>query len=195
MRWLDWGWDFSDPYVAESRLESHSDSPFGRPQLSFDGLDYPVEISDDETIVRCIFRPQHVSSNGRLKKDAFEPNLKAPGGLSVIRHDHVGSTFCKTKAKEIETQSPTKKEYVGLATITAREITGIDGVTIKDSREQYPGHSDIFYHGVTPAPAQEATSAAVKHRAKDYAKSLLGLARYYPDPDVDAQEWMGPSPI
>jgi len=102
--------------------------------------DVPIEIANEEAIVRGICSPYHVSSKGKLKPEAYDPS-PATDEVSVIRHAYVGSDFCKKKAKELEDREK-RKIYQGLAVLSARQIRSV-GSEVVDSRQIFFGHADI----------------------------------------------------
>jgi hypothetical protein len=149
--------------------------------------DIPAPVSDEETIVRGICSPYHLKK-GKLKPHAFDPT-KDTDETSVMRHDFLGSDFCKAKAKELANPlANPKKIYEGFAVLSARQIR-LTSCEVKDSREVYPGHADIKLGvGVQsgePPPAEQLP--LIQERRKDLAKR----ANYFPDPDPDSATWTG----
>jgi len=74
----------------------------------------PRLIVDDEVIVRCIFFPHHFDKSGKIKSAAFHPKAESEK-ISTIRHDYVGTDFCKEKAKEMES---CERVYKGLNSLS-----------------------------------------------------------------------------
>ena len=93
-------------------------------------------IEDKENIVRGIFHPYHIKSNGSIKREAFIPP-KNRNDVSVMRLDFASSDICKLHLKAIETPN---KKFRGIAEFTAaavrhvnRERTGSVEVSLKAS--------------------------------------------------------------
>jgi hypothetical protein len=149
---------------------------------------WPVDVANDEAIVRGICTPFHVASNGRLKPEAY----KSPPDkdeVSVIRLGWVGADTCKRKARELEDPAGSKI-YMGLAVISAKQIRD-EGANVHDSRHVFMGHADIKY-GVTqqkgiPLPPEVLKQLRSRH------KNLANTAEYYPDPFPELDGWKGPS--
>jgi hypothetical protein len=149
--------------------------------------DLPVEITDEEQIVRAIFFPHHIDiSKNRLKPAAFR-SPPDKDEVSVIRHTYMGSDFCKAKAKEIAQRSP-MVTYVGLAALRARDIRAT-GSTIDDSREVYYGHAHIS-HGVV-LPRDEPLNSALNMVVIERCRALVAITHYYADPNPAADLWLG----
>ncbi len=148
----------------------------------------PIEIGDNENIVRCICSPFHVDSKGKLKPGAYEPPPKSDE-VSVIRSDIMGANFCKAKAKELETA---KKFYKGLAVLQAGHIRS-EGAEVVDSRIEYEGHADIKHgHKTTPG---EPPPPEIVYLLRERYKKLAKIANYHEDPKPTVIDWQGPSLI
>lgn len=143
----------------------------------------PISVADEEVIVRCIFFPAHFDKNGKIKVAAFHPPANSQD-ISTVRHDYVGTDFCKQKAKEMQSA---KREYRGLATLTAREIRSAR-CGIEDSREVFFGHADIKMGIVVPqGDPPEGQNEELLARKRALVKAL----RYFPDPTPAEQAWTG----
>ena len=151
--------------------------------------DWPRDVSDDETIVRGICSPYHVSSDGKLKPAAFDPT---PGTdeVSVMRHDWIGSDECKARSKALQ-NSTKDKIYRGMAALSAKQVRGT-GANILDSRERFIGHADIKHGFVTVAG--EPLPPEALHTMRQRTKTLAKVAAYLPDPNVAGARWNG-SPL
>lgn len=149
--------------------------------------DLPIDIVNDEKIVRAVISPCHIKKNGKLKPAAFRSK---PGTdeVSVIRQTHMGSDFCKAKARDIANGSPVN-EYAGLAVMTAETIRAL-GSEVHDSRVEFCGHAHISHGIVVPPdePPESDTFVLVTERCRDFVNS----AAYHPDPSPDSDVWMGP---
>jgi hypothetical protein len=148
---------------------------------------WPLDIANDEAIVRGICSPFHVSSKGKLKPEAYESPADKDE-VSVIRLVWAGANTCKRKAKELE--DPRKnKVYTGLAVLSAKHIRD-EGADVFDSRNVYSGHADIKY-GVTqrkgvPLPPEVLKQLRSRH------KNLASTSEYYPDAFPKLDDWQGP---
>jgi hypothetical protein len=149
--------------------------------------DLPLEIADEEKIVRAIFFPQHIDSRKNKLKPAAFRSPPDTDEVSVIRHTYMGSDFCKVKAKGIAHRSPTIT-YVGLAALRAQEIRAT-GSTIHDSREEYCGHAHIS-HGVV-LPHDEPLNSELNMVVTERCRALRDSAHYYTDPNPSADLWGG----
>jgi hypothetical protein len=150
---------------------------------------WPIDVANDEAIVRGICTPFHVSSKGKLKPEAYE----APPDddeVSVIRLGWVGADTCKRKAKELENPSKGKR-YTGLAVLSAKQIRD-EGADVFDSRHVFKGHADIK-HGVIQRKGVPLPPEDLK-RLRSRLRNLANAAEYYPDPFPDIDGWNG-SPL
>lgn len=146
----------------------------------------PLDIDDGEKIVRVVMCPSHVK-NGVLKPAAFRSKA-GTDEVSVIRHSHMGSDFCKAKGLAISANSTTIT-YGGLAVLTALAIRQT-GSNVHDSRIEFCGHAHIA-HGITLAPGEPPTSADfefITERCRNLLKSTL----FHADPAPTAVGWTGP---
>lgn len=147
----------------------------------------PQEVEDGETIVRCICSPYHLDKRGALHWKAFQPR-SGSAKVSVIRHGVVGSNFCKERGKELSDPSA-DKVYSGLAAILALSIRSA-GAEVEDAPQDFPGHAHID-HQIEVEPYRPL-APHVLEVLRDRCKALKSIARYYSDPDPDAQGWTGP---
>ena len=149
----------------------------------------PIEIDDDEKIVRAILCPAHVKPGSKdIRHQAFRSR---PGTdeVSVIRHSYMGSDFCKRKGKEIEAGWP-KNAFVGLAVTLASAIRN-SGSSVHDSREEYFGHAHIS-HGFI-LPANEPPPPELNLKLTDRCKTILSSVTYHADPNPSSAGWTGPT--
>ena len=142
-------------------------------------------VDESEVIVRAIKAPSHLNSKtGKPKLAAF----KARNGhddVSVIRHSHVGSDFCKRKGQLLTDGRDT---YLGLAVLTARQIR--DAVAdVVDSRNVYCGHADITYGFLRPPnePNYARENMILDERARKIADTVM----FYKDPTPTSKFWVG----
>ncbi|MGO9930432.1 MAG: hypothetical protein ACLPV8_01240 [Steroidobacteraceae bacterium] len=158
----------------------------------------PIEIAEDETIVRAAFYPQTLDRKGRKGGTAFTLRasiFKSKFGedeVSVIRRNYTDNQFCKDKAKEIELlakcKGESKKDFRGFAVITAKLIEN-SGSKIIDSRSEYAGHAHIS-HGFV-VERNEPARAEVNERLDALKKAAIFIA----DPFPDKWCWKGASLI
>jgi len=145
----------------------------------------PIDIVNDENIVRLIRTPQHINKNNMLKPSAFRSKV-GTDDVSVIRHTHMGTDFCKSKAKKIMTT-----DYVGLAVVSAGNIRDA-GSKVRDSREEFCGHASIM-HGVMILQSDEPPTSQDNLLITERCKRILEYTKYYPDPAPQLDCWTGPN--
>lgn len=146
----------------------------------------PTSVDDAEKVVRIVGRSYLNKSQTKLKPRIFRSQ---PGTdeVSVIRHTYRDANFCKAKARE-RAAAP-EFEYVGLAVLAVRQIR-MTGSTVHDSREVYCGHAHIS-HGIPAATPNEPLSPSQNLALDQRVEALCSIARYYPDPDLNAEVWTG----
>jgi hypothetical protein len=146
----------------------------------------PVEIADDERIVRAIMVPAHFDEKKKkLKKAAFRP---APGSdmLSVMRASYLTSDECKVRAKNAANQ---KACYVGFARILSGKVREC-GSEVTDAREDYLGHAHIS-HGFGPLPIGEPLPPDVQAKFDERLNCLVSHTQFFSDADPDSETWKG----
>lgn len=141
----------------------------------------PIEILGDEKIVRLIRTPAHIK-NDKLKPAAFRSQA-GTDDVSVIRHSHMGTNFCKSKAKQIMGES-----YIGLAVVTAGKIRSTNSKVI-DTRDEFCGHASIL-HGVI-LPANDPPSAEDNEFITERCRKIVSCVTYYQDPEPANDKWTG----
>lgn len=108
--------------------------------------DLPLEIDNEEHLVRAVLTPFHFKTKKGV--DVLQPRVfRSTAGVdevSVIRVTHKGPDFCKQKGKEL-TAVPLRN-YCGFLVIKAADIRELQ-CDITDSREEYCGHAHIC-HGI-----------------------------------------------
>lgn len=149
------------------------------------GLDYPLEIADDEMIVRVVKTPFHLNDKrSRLTPAAFSPPKdSARGDVSIIRwkYTYNDGEVLKAKAREIAGSA-----YTGVAHLPCFKVRAAPA-EIVDSREHYQGHADIII-GVA-IPLQEPTEGDDGKRIKEVKKALSDACTLLLDPRPLAAEW------
>ncbi len=142
----------------------------------------PIDIAGEEKIVRLVRTPSHVAKN-KLKPAAF----RSQAGLdevSVIRHNYMGSDFCKAKGKEIMADA-----YVGLAVVLAQDIRSI-GSTVQDSRVEFCGHAHISHGAILQR--DEPPNSELNLFITERCRKLVDATTLYTDPSPSAAKWTGP---
>ncbi len=170
----------------------------------------PLNIKDDEIIVRGLFHPLHISvSKNRLKHTAFLPGDNS-SDVSTNRLCFSTPSKCKNIVKTVTMNGQT---YRGLSTIRAVDITSADqdqgiivtgiSVTIKatpiDNAGHYrsdkkvrvadegnPTHSDIKYS--EPYQKNEPNTGF-----RMIAQKITKKAKMFIDPSPENDIWEGPN--
>ena len=150
--------------------------------------DWPLEIADEEAIVRGILSPYHVSTKGKLKRNAYLPAVDNDA-VSVMRSDWIGADACKHHTKEL-VKTPEAK-YMGLAVLRARRFRQEKGLNLVDVRKEFKGHAHIQY--ATKEMKGEPQPSPELRQLREQAKSFADAATYFPDPKPDETAWLGPS--
>lgn len=147
----------------------------------------PIEIADEEKIVRAIMCPCHIKKGKNTLKPAAFRSRAGTDEVSVVRQTHMGSDFCKAKAQEIAGGGH-GNEYAGLAVLFAAQIRKTSS-TVHDSREEYCGHAHVS-HGIILLPGEplESTKNIV---ITERCRALANAARYHPDPAPTGHGWSG----
>lgn len=144
----------------------------------------PLEVSDDERLVRAIGTPQHYDAKkGKLKPAAFRPKEDVCA-ISVIRQI-MGDNFCKDKGVEIVGMS-----YLGLAVISSERVREI-GSSVYDHRVDFCGHAHID-HGVPAPPKNDPLSSEVNATMYLRWKALSDACIFHVDEKPSALGWSGP---
>lgn len=135
---------------------------------------HPVEIKDDEVILRAAFRPYNANNSGKIKLNLFSPP-KNLNELSCMRSSIMSIEDCFKKAKEI---AGNQKEFHGFALITnhcaknsfPEEDETIE-IYIKDSRHHFLGHADLII-GIESLTEHEPLSPLDKAKLDDIKSNL-----------------------
>ncbi len=151
-------------------------------------VEVPNIIESEEKIVRSIFSPVNVTTNNKLRTNAF----KSPGGIdevSVNRLDFTTPHFCKGLSKKNESPE-SKRTYFGLALLKAFEIRDSEAEVkhspILGNADNYnPFHSDIIVGYVKGKGEQ--LPAEINYKITQ----LTNKARFYKDPNPENTEWSG----
>ena len=141
----------------------------------------PNDVNDDEFIVRLIRTPCHLKKN-KLKAGAFRSQA-GEDDVSVVRHTHMGTYFCKSKAKEIMGVN-----YVGLAIVGVLDVRST-GSAVADTREEYCGHASIM-HGVV-LEREEPPESELNEFITERCRNILRFTTYYEDPEPHLDKWTG----
>lgn len=142
----------------------------------------PLEVEQDERIIRAIYSPYHVDKHNKVKHQAYDPS---PGTdeVSTMRLEHMGAPLCRRKAKSFQTP---KKILAGLAVLRVETIVS-EGICVVDSRRQFCGHADIRF--LIPELAKlrkgEPPPPDVGKRLKDLKDKLVKSSTFFSDPRPD----------
>lgn len=147
----------------------------------------PNNINDSEKIARSIFSPVNVTKKGELKANAFRsPPLIDE--VSVNRLDYTNATFLKKLSKQIENPNQ-KRNYFGFAILNAIEIREHNNADIIYSPISKPieniFHADIKI-GYIKKKGEELP-AEISYEIK----KMTEKSRFYIDPDLNSEEWLG----
>lgn len=151
--------------------------------MSAEGI--PVEIDNEEQIIRFVLSPVHVRpGKDKLKRSVFRPRA-GTDLVSVARLNYFGGDNCKAKAKEVSTT----QKYVGLARVLTTDIRAA-GSNVEDAREgYYVGHAHLL-HGFV-VPEDDPPDPVLMKQLDDRCDALLDKAKYFPDPNPDEEKWEG----
>ncbi len=144
----------------------------------------PLEIANEEKIVRSIFSPINLSKDGqKINTNSFRP----PAGLdeiSVNRLDYTSTNFCKQISKKNE-RPESDRSYFGFGLLYANEIRDADVDIVYSPLEDNKFHSDIKI-GFTVVKG-EPLPAEINFKIKKLASS----AKLFADPSPDSRTWDG----
>ena len=152
----------------------------------------PKKIFGEEVVVRAIFSPFHLSSEGeRLIPAAFDPT---PGTdeISIMRESFLGEHCCKRKARELENPKH-KKVFTGFAVMVVERIKRDAGCNVEDSRGEFLGHADIRTGIVWPRGRGKPMDPEMREKSDRISSSLVALSKYIKDPSPAAFRWEGPA--
>lgn len=146
----------------------------------------PLEIPDDENIIRAIYYSVHVDKKGRLKWRAYVPT-KNTDQISVMRSGCLSLSACKNRAKTME-QMP-QKLYRGLAVLSTGAVRA-SGFSVSDSRIYFCGHGHISIGVKNIVPKnEEPADIEQTDRIREIAKKLIALSTYVEDPTPTSNDW------
>jgi hypothetical protein len=153
----------------------------------------PVEISNDEIIVRALLTPQHVK-NGTARRQALKPKATETA-VSVIRQ-RMSTDFCKKKAQELAANIGPKMKppniYWGLLTLKAADIRSV-GAEVTDSRDVYLGHADLDHQFPAIPQDDPVASAQQQKEIHDRIDALLAISKIHQDPSPLTEGWSAPA--
>ena len=148
----------------------------------------PQVIREDEKLVRLIFSPFHLNkARTRLTPNAFRP---PPGRdeVSLLRLHFTNADFCRQQGKKMEADDQEKggiKEFEGFGLVLYSEILTAQADVKASPLPHNPFHADLFFGCVfqrgEPLPAE----------LNEKTKRLSDIARFYADPEKDAESWKG----
>lgn len=146
----------------------------------------PSFVANDETIVRVIFYPKHVTKDKKtLKANAF----RSPSGIdevSIVRLSYSTEDFCKHHGKNIQVPDD-DRAYFGLATINCKQIRDLDADVVSSPLENNQAHGDIKIGYI--CQKGETLPSPYRFKVDEIAKASV----LHEDKDPLAENWTGPS--
>ena len=160
----------------------------------------PLEVGDDERIMRTIFHP----ANFNEKKGKLKPNFMKPPAepdeeddtitsnkLSTTRYDYAGLEFCRAHARNH--QSEPRRHYWGFGRFVVGQLMAprmIDGqayaCTVKHKpADDNPAHANINLGFRT------AVGEPLDGQLQEYIKQLADSAEIIQDPNPESEKWLG----
>tara|TARA_R110001583_G_scaffold195093_1_gene369022 strand:- start:1030 stop:1539 length:510 start_codon:yes stop_codon:yes gene_type:complete len=147
----------------------------------------PNDIDNSEKIARSIFSPVNVTKSGELKNNVFR-SPPIIDEVSVNRLDYTNATFLKKLSKQIENPSQ-KRSYFGFAILKAFEIREHNNADIIYSPIsepiKNPFHADIKIGYIKKKGEELPAEISFE------LKKMTERSRFYIDPDVNSEEWLG----
>jgi len=156
----------------------------------------PLEILEDELIVRGIVHPLFYSKK-KISDNAFLPPPKGRKDVSVLRHDHTDSHFCKNHSSSLRIGENT---YCGLGVLLAKSVDEVNkaeeyklengeliNIILKatpNHQENLPMHADIIY-------SHSMDDDEPKTLMRKIAKALKNKSEYLNDPYPNESNWKG----
>lgn len=150
----------------------------------------PLEVADQECIVRVVI---HSWLKGdKLSREAYKPKRGKSGDISVIRHDYMGSKFCKQhgKNKVQKLESPNSRIYVGLAATKAATFRALGG-DVKDTRLHFLGHADADIGMTRPNGGKEPDDPDELLKLNRHLDRIVDRTKFFLDPDPTQDDWTG----
>jgi len=143
----------------------------------------PLDIKEDEIILRGICTPFHYSeSKKKLKPEAFRPPPES-NEVSIIRHTYVDVEVARNRSKDLETEG---KTYIGMAVGPANcLVTDISKVV--DSRVVFCGHGDVVFCFQMP-PKGEVMPGEIQKKFRDTVSLFAKKFKVYIDPNPASDE-------
>lgn len=156
----------------------------------------PLEISQDELIVRGIVHPLFYSKK-KITDNAFLPPPSGRKDVSVLRHEFTDSHFCKNHSSSLKIG---ENSYCGLGVLLAKSVDEVNraeeyklengeliNVILKATpniEENLPMHADIIY-------SHSMDDDEPKTLMRKIAKALKKKSEYLHDPQPTEKDWKG----
>lgn len=123
-------------------------------------------VSPEETLIRIIFSPEHITDNGKLKSTFIQSSdLNNPdNGLSVERKSYVSRSYIEKNIQNYVSKIHGRKLY-GFASIKCQHV-----LDIKDQN-----NIDAFY--IEPRPTEDSSAHAVIICTNKYSRSIFNMVR------------------
>ena len=149
----------------------------------------PRQVDDGERIVRAIYSPYHLDKKKRrITREAYEPT-PSTDEVSIMRLEHMGTFFCKRKARSFE---HSHKKYQGFAVLRTSAVRASD-MDVSDSRQHYCGHGEIrlMVEELRGREPQEPLPPQLGKRVKELKDRLKDSSHYVADPFPNSRWWKG----
>lgn len=145
----------------------------------------PLNVENEEIVIRSIFSPYNIRKNGELKSNTFQ----SPGGkdeVSVNRLSYTTEDFCKKNGLLIATSGEKSKTFIGLAKIKVQVVRDVDADVISSPIKTEPknlAHADIIIGYIRKSGEQ--LPAEHQYKLDEITKSaILQL-----DPNPSGKTW------
>jgi len=170
-------------------------------------VEIPLNVNDEELIVRGILHPLFIDSKSKFKREAFLPPFNR-NDVSLLRRKYTNDSFCKDHCASLRISG---NKYLGMATFIAchvDEINKSSDISVKPklvatplneekeiiaitpvykTTRGLPMHADLLY----PSPLIKGQPNT---QYRKFANEMIKIANYFPDPKPDEKGWEG-SPL
>jgi len=139
-------------------------------EINQDTCHLPVEISEDEVLLRVVKSPYHFKGNGDLHHKIFIP---APGkkDVSLIRKK-LGDDECLQCARKIAAASD-PAAYKGFVGVTKMSISDVKSECYDDRDGQFCGHAHLNHGIQMPAKGGEPLNSKLREDLDLKCKEIL----------------------
>ena len=155
----------------------HSDPPVLDETRSASPDFSPGPVSDEEQLIRAVFKPDHVTQ-GEVQPAAIPIQDLNKRGFSVHRMSHVTPSFVTTEVNRMLTRpvGDEQREFQGVARFTARAVRSIRHkgtqvfVVIDTGHSHNPGHASIY---LLDSQVQESQSRRMRNKLLPLLHDLI----------------------